>query len=138
MSDTQAGALYDRLRTTPAVSSLLALYAGAPAVFVSPVPEDAILPALVISPPVDESREDTKVTRGTSTTRDILVLINNKGSSLSLDALAEAVKAAVHRQPLSWTGRQGWRCVVVRDSEQPTDDTMLGRAITVVITAQEV
>lgn len=139
MAETQTGAIYERLVGAPALTSLLAVYRAGPAVFSAPpIPEDVVLPAVVLEPPLDEDRLDTKTTRGTTTLRDINVFVDHTGSSLPLERIVRQVKLALHRLPLSWTGQVGWRARVIRETEAPSDGTILGRSLTVEVSAEEV
>lgn len=137
MADTMLGAIYDRLASEAAVTSRLSTYQGDPAIFSGEVPEDATGWWLIIES-LDETHADTKTTRGRDRTWDISAFGPASGSALPLEALVEAVKDALHRRPVSYTGAAGWRARVVADSDAPTDDTMYGRTITVQLSVEEI
>lgn len=137
MANSQLGAIYERLAGEPDVTSRLSTYNGDPAIFSGEVPEDAEGWWLLIEP-TDETHTDTKTTRGRDRLWDLSVFGPASGSALPLEALAEAVKDAFHRRPVSYTGVVGWRARVISDSDAPTDDTMYGRTVTIQLSVEEV
>lgn len=126
--DTFAGAVWERLAASSAVTSKVASYGGQPALFTADrIPEQAALPAVVVKSPADDLAEDTK----TSQHRTVIVYVDcwadAKGSTLGVDRLALAVRDALHRAPVSLTGYTGWRAEVAGPEIVPSDERVYSR-----------
>lgn len=130
-------AIYDRLASEVELVALLAVYNGSPAIFtVDPVPGDAALPYLVTAGTVAQSPFDTKTTRGRDVLRDVRCYAEADGSAVVVEAIAEHVRAALHRLPLSISGFT-W---ILSDCTGPIvadERDVYGRIITLSLMAQE-
>lgn len=94
-------ALYDRLAGDATLTALLATYRGEPAIFtVDPAPPDAALPYIVTAGSVVDNAWDTKTTRGRQVWRDVRCYAPATGSSVTVEAIAERVRALLHRHYL--------------------------------------
>ena len=97
-------ALYDVLVGDAALVLLLATYDVLPAVFtVDPVPEGAELPFIVTAGQVTAMPFDTKTTRGRELWRDVRCYAEADGSAITVEAIAERVRALLHRQTITVT-----------------------------------
>ena len=94
-------ALYDVLTSDGTLAGLLSTYGGQPAVFTTdPAPDDAELPYIVTAGEVAQSPFDTKTTLGREIMRDVRCYADASGSAVDIEAIAERVRALLHRQPL--------------------------------------
>lgn len=95
------GAIYDVLADDATLAGLLSTYGGEPAVFTTdPAPGDAELPYIVTAGEVSQAPFDTKTTRGRDIMRDVRCYADASGSAVDVEAIAERVRALLHRQPL--------------------------------------
>lgn len=95
-------AIYDTLAGDAALVALLSTYEGSPAVFTTdPGPGDAALPYIITAGEVAQSPWDTKTTRGRVATRDVRCYAAASGSAATVEAIAERVRALLHRQTLA-------------------------------------
>ena len=102
-------AIYDRLVDDYDLGVLLASYGGMPAVFtVDPVPGDAELPYVVTAGQAWTRAFDTKTTRGRELMRDVRCYAEADGSASLVEAIAECVRALLHRQLLRIEGFGVW------------------------------
>lgn len=100
-------AIYDRLANDATLAGLLATYGGLPAVFtMDPAPGDATLPYIVTAGEVTQTPWDTKQTRGRELIRDVRCYAADNGSAETVEAIAERVRALLHRHELSVDGYQ--------------------------------
>lgn len=130
-------ALYDKLASDPTLSGLLATYKGLPAVFtVDPVPKDAVLPYIVTAGEVAHTPWDTKTTRGRSVIRDVRCYAEANGSAVVVEAIAERVRALLHRQPLQIGGCH-WLISDVTGPIVADEQGAYGRILTLNLTVQE-
>ncbi len=98
-------ALYERLASDGTLAALLAEYQGEPAVFtVDPAPADASLPYIVTAGSVTDTPWDTKTTRGRQVWRDVRCYAPTTGSAATVEAMAERVRALLHRHYLEVDG----------------------------------
>ena len=101
--------IYDRLSGDATLAGLLATYGGAPAVFTAdPAPGDAELPYIVSAGAVADVAFDTKTTRGREVTRDVRCYAAASGSAATVEAIAERVRALLHRHALTVSGYEVW------------------------------
>src|SRR5690554_2808553 len=129
--------LYDKLASDPTLSGLLATYKGLPAIFtVDPVPKDAVLPYIVTAGEVAYTPWDTKTTRGRSVIRDIRCYAEANGSAVVVEAIAEQVRALLHRQPLQINGYH-WLISDVIGPIVADEQDAYGRILTLNLTVQE-
>jgi hypothetical protein len=104
MGDITA-AFYDRMAGDATLAGYLAEYRGAPAVFTAgTAPEDATLPYIVTGGEVAVSPWDTKTTRGREIWRDLRVYADRDGSAVTVERIAERVRALFHRHRLTVGG----------------------------------
>jgi hypothetical protein len=131
-------ALYERLVGDAALAGLLAEYQGQPAVFtVDPAPADAALPYIVTAGSVVDTPWDTKTTRGRQVWRDVRCYAPATGSAVTVEAMAERVRALLHRDYLEVEGHVTY----LTDVHGPivADETeAYGRILTVRLTLGEV
>jgi hypothetical protein len=130
-------AIYDRLSNDPALVAMLATYGGGPAIFtVDPAPGDAELPYIVTAGEVAQAPADTKTTRGRSLIRDVRCYADADGSAVVVEAIAERVRALLHRQALTIAG---YRWIISNCSGPLVADEKdaYGRIISLSLTAQE-
>lgn len=130
-------AIYDRLAGDATLVDLLANYEGNPAVFTTdPAPGDAVLPFIVTAGEVTQSPFDTKTTRGRNMTRDVRCYAAADGSAVVVEAIAERVRALLHRQPLTIDGH-AWLLSNVTGPIVADERDVYGRIISVSLIAQE-
>lgn len=92
-------ALYDTLSADVTLTSLLSTYEGEPAIFTTdPAPGDATLPYIVTAGEAVQTGFDTKTTRGRELWRDVRCYAAANGSAVTVEAIAERVRALLHRQ----------------------------------------
>jgi hypothetical protein len=131
-------AIYDRLAGDATLTGMLAEYKGLPAIFtIDPAPGDAALPYIVTAGEVTQAPFDTKTSLGRSAIRDVRCYGSASGSAVEIEAIAERVRALLHRQALGIAGFD-W---VISDCFGPIvadEEDSYGRIISLSITAQEV
>ena len=129
--------IFDRLAGDIILTGMLSIYKSAPAIFtIDPAPGDAILPYIVTAGEVTQFPWDTKLTRGRSLVRDVRCYADADGSAVLIEAIAERVRALLHRQALVIDGYQ-W---VISDCGGPIvadESGSYGRIISLSLTAQE-
>lgn len=131
-------AVYDRLMGYANLTALLASYNGSPAIFTNDTaPHDAARPYVIAPGNISEIPFDALNATGQRVTRDVRAYAENTGSALAIEAIARQVRQALHRAPLSATGGQVVRTLVIGGGVAPTDDTLVGRFITVEIVTRE-
>jgi len=98
-------AIYDVLAGDPTLTALLATYEGAPAVFTTdPAPGDADMPYIVSAGEVTAAPFDTKTGNGRQIWRDIRCYAEANGDATVVEAIAERVRALLHRAHLDIDG----------------------------------
>jgi hypothetical protein len=98
-------AIYDVLVGDGTLAGLLSTYGGNPAVFtMDPAPGDADLPYIVTAGEVSQVPFDTKTTRGRTILRDVRCYDEADGSAVTVEAIAERVRALLHRQAVTIAG----------------------------------
>ena len=132
--------IFDRLSSSAELLALLSTYAGAPAIITTtPVPPGVVPPFIVVpSTPMDQTGGwETKNSAGRQWRRDIFLYMRNKGDSSVADDGAELIRDLFHRKHglLTIAGFDVMVCEATGPIEAPTDDTMFGRVVTVMITA---
>lgn len=94
-------ALHARLVGDPILVGLLATYRFEPAIFTTdPPPGDATLPYIVTAGHVSDSAWDTKLEGGRDIRRDVRCYAQQNETAVTVEAIAERVRALLHRQPL--------------------------------------
>lgn len=130
-------ALYDRLTGDATLTALLATYRGDPAVFTTdPAPGDAEMPYIVSAGEITDTAWDTKTTRGREVFRDVRCYAPADGSAATVEAMAERVRALLHRHELAVTG---FTTVVAECSGPITADEQdaYGRVVTIRLLMEE-
>jgi len=126
-----SSALNDRLVADATLVALVSTYRGEAAVFtVDPPPDGATLPYIISAGEVVQTPFDTKNSRGRELWRDVRCYALKNGSAVTVEAMAERVRALLHRQPLTIAGFGVWlaECTgpIVAD-----EDEAYGRIVTV-------
>lgn len=99
------GAIYDVLAGDATLTGMLSVYKENPAIFTTdPAPGDAALPYIVTAGEVSQAPWDTKATRGRDLIRDVRCYAEASGSAVEVEAIAERVRALLHRRPLEIDG----------------------------------
>lgn len=129
--------IYDALTGDEVLAGLLAEYNGSPAVFTTdPAPGDASKPYLVTVGEVSQTPFDTKTTRGRSLIRDVRCYDEASGSAVVVEAIAERVRALLHRQPLTIDGFT-WLVSEVNGPIVADETDAYGRIVSLSLIAQE-
>ncbi len=130
-------ALYSRLAADSTLAALLATYGDAPAIFTTdPAPGDAVLPYIVTAGEVTQTAWDTKTTRGRMAVRDVRCYAADSGSAAAVEAIAERVRALLHRHELVISGYT----TVIADCNGPVtadEADAYGRIVTVTLHIEE-
>ena len=130
-------AIYDVLAGDPTLTGLLAVYNGEPAIFTTdPAPGDATLPYIVTAGEVAQSPFDTKTTRGRVVVRDVRCYTDAMGSAVTVEAIAERVRALLHRQILAITDFD-WVMAFCSGPMAADAQDAYGRIVTVTMTIEE-
>jgi len=130
-------AIYDVLAADGTLTAMLATYGGEPAIFTTdPAPGDATLPYIVSAGEVAQTPWDTKTTRGRVAVRDLRCYTDATGSAVLVEAIAERVRALLHRQTLAISD---FECVVAECSGPLAGDGQdaYGRIVSVRLTIEE-
>jgi len=130
-------AIYDKLAADSTLVGLLTSYKGSPAIFTTdPAPGDAVLPFIVSAGEVSQAPFDTKTTQGRDLIRDVRCYADADGSAVVIEAIAERVRAVLHRQALTIAGYR-W---IISDCTGPItadERDVYGRVISLSLKAQE-
>lgn len=95
-------AIYNVLAGDATLVGMLNTYQGQPAIFTTdPAPGDAVLPYVVTPGEIAQVAFDTKTTRGRDATRDVRCYTAASGSAMTVEAIAERVRALLHRQAIA-------------------------------------
>ena len=130
-------ALYDVLAGDATLAGLLATYQGEPAVFTTdPAPGDAVLPYIVTAGAVAQVPFDTKTTLGRTITRDVRCYAAASGSAVTVEAMAERVRALLHRQTLEIDGFV-WVLAECSGAMAADEQDSYGRIVTVRMVVEE-
>lgn len=133
-----SGAIYERLAGDATLAGLLATYQGNPAVFtVDPAPGDTPLPFIVTAGEATQAPFDTKTTRGRELIRDVRCYADANGSAVVIEAIAERVRALLHRQALNISGYR-WIISDVTGPIVADERDFYGRILSLSLKAQEV
>jgi len=130
-------ALYNILANDATLSALLSTYGGNPAVFTTdPAPGDATLPYIVTAGEVAQTPFDTKTSRGRELWRDVRCYAAANGSAVTVEAMAERVRALLHRQAIVIAG---WVWLLGECSGPIVADELdaYGRIVTVRLVVEE-
>jgi hypothetical protein len=130
-------AIYAKLAADATLTALLSTYEGEPAIFTAqPVPELAAFPYIVTAGDVAQAPFDTKTTRGRTITRDVRCYTAASGSAVTVEAIAERVRALLHRQALAVTDHT-WLMSECSGPIEADEQDAYGRIVTVQITVEE-
>jgi len=131
-------AIYDVLSGDATLTAMLGTYQSAPAVFTTdPAPGDAVLPYIVTAGEVVDTPEDTKTTRGRDVWRDVRCYAPATGSAATVEAMAERVRALLHRQALVIEGFV-WVYALCTGPIVADEPDAYGRIVTVQMRVEEV
>jgi hypothetical protein len=123
--------VYATLTGDAALVGMLATYKGSPAVFTTdPPPSSAQLPYIVTAGDLATNPFDTKDSQGEEIYRDIRCYTPASGSSTLVDAIADRVKALLHRQPLVVDGREVLLASVSGPRSGPVEEKAYARVVT--------
>lgn len=124
-------AVYDRLVADVTLAGLLATYGGGPAVFtVDPAPGNATLPYIVSAGEVAQSPFEAKNALGREVIRDVRCYAAATGSAVTVEAIAERVRALFHRYELTVDEFE----MLVAEASGPVsadEDDAYGRIVTI-------
>jgi hypothetical protein len=130
-------AIYDTLSGDGTLTAMLATYGSNPAVFTTdPAPGDADLPYIVTAGDVSQAPFDTKLTRGRTIMRDVRCYAAANGSAVTVEAMAERVRALLHRQELAIAGFR-WIWAECSGPIVADERDAYGRIVTVRMTVEE-
>ncbi len=134
-----APAIYAKLAASAAVTTRVSAYRSLPAIFTSsPVPVDALRPFVVSAGDISSVPDDCYGgPLGYEIVRDVGCYADANGSSLTINALASAVRAALHRQRLILAGATHIMTVCTNIVVAPSDETIVGRILTFRIRVRE-
>lgn len=131
-------AIYNTLTADAALVALLATYGGQPAVFTTdPAPGDASMPYIVTAGDVVQIPWDTKLTRGREVWRDVRCYAAASGSAVTVESIAERVRALLHRQAIV-IGGFTWVLSECSGAIVADEQDVYGRVLTAKFTIQEV
>ncbi len=118
--------------------ALLGTYEGEPAIFTTdPAPGDAVLPYIVTAGEVVDTPADTKNSRGREVWRDVRCYAPATESAVTVEAIAERVRALLHRQELEIDGFV-WVWALCTGPIAADEEDAYGRIVTVQVRAEEV
>jgi hypothetical protein len=130
-------ALYDHLSGDATLVALLAAYKGSPAIFTTdPAPGDAAKPYVVSAGEITHLPFDTKTGQGREVMRDVRCYAEADGSAVVVEAIAERVRALLHRQALSVSGFR-WLLSSVTGPVVADERDVYGRIVTVMCKLME-
>jgi len=130
-------AIYDVLAGDGTLAAMLSSYGGQPAVFTAdPAPGDAELPYIVTAGEVSQAPFDSKLTRGRTILRDVRCYAAADGSAATVEAMAERVRALLHRQEVAIAGFN-WIWAACSGPIAADERDAYGRIVTVSMTVEE-
>ena len=102
-------AIYERLAGDGTLTAMLATYEGGPGIFTTdPPPGNATLPYVVAAGEVSQAPFDTKTGLGREVRRDVRCYTKAEGSASEVEAIAERIRALLHRHALAIDGYETW------------------------------
>jgi len=124
-------AIYSRLAGDATLMGLVATYHGRPAIFTTdPAPGNASLPYIVSAGEVAQRPLEAKNRRGREVFRDVRCYAPADGSAATVEAMAERVRALLHRHELAVDGFETW--VAAADGPVAADEEdAYGRIVSV-------
>ena len=131
-------AVYDVLAGDGTLTAMLSTYQGAPAIFTTdPAPGDAVLPYVVTAGEVVQTPADTKNSLGRELWRDVRCYAPATGSAATVEAMAERVRALLHRQTMEIDGFV-WVWATCAGPIGADEEEAYGRIVTVTMRVEEV
>lgn len=131
-------AVHLKLSEDTVLAALLAKYNGEAAIFTTdPAPGDAILPYIVAATVPVQTPFDTKITRGRTAWLDVRCYAAANGSAVTINAIAERVRALLHREPLLIDDHI-WIWSECSGPTSADDTNAYGRILTLRVTAEEI
>ena len=129
-----SAAIYGVLSADATLAGMLSTYDGGPAIFsAEPVPFDAVRPFVFWRGALHDAPFGGKVEEitGREVHLDIFVVADASGSSSAIDAIAERVRALLHKVPLAVAGYTNIiaRCVM-GPLNSPADPRVMARVMT--------
>jgi len=117
---------------------MVGTYEGEPAIFtVDPAPGDAVLPYIVTAGEVVDTPADTKTTLGRELWRDVRCYAPATGSAVTVEAMAERVRALLHRQTMEIDGFV-WVWASCDGPIAADEEDAYGRIVTVRMRVEEI
>jgi len=130
-------AIYEALADDATLTAMLATYMGEPAIFTTdPAPGDATLPYIVTAGNVADAAHDTKTRQGRQVWRDVRCYAAANGSAAVVEAMAERVRALLHRHPVDVTGYDN-EVIECAGPITQDDPDAYGRIVTIKLIAME-
>ena len=130
--------IVDYLKGVVAITSLIGQYNSEPAIFSAiPVPEAAPLPYIVAQTIVSDIHDDNSDQTNRIVTRDIQCFTKAQGSTVLVEQIAEAVRAALHRKDMPVVGFNTKLITCTGPIDVPTDVTIYGRLVTATFVLDE-
>ena len=124
-------AIHTLLASDPVIQGLVSQYQGEPAIFTTePAPGDAALPYIVTAGDVSQEPWGTKTTYGRIVTRDVRCYTAASGSAMTVEQIAERVRALLHRQELAVAGFD-WVMAECGGGIAADEQSAYGRIVTV-------
>lgn len=131
-------AIYNKLAGDATLTAMLSTYGGNPAIFtMDPAPGDATLPYIVSAGEASQAPFDTKTSRGRDLIRDVRCYADADGSAITIEAIAERVRALLHRQSLTIAGFD-WIISDVTGPIVADERDHYGRVISLSLKAEEI
>lgn len=131
-------AIYNKLAGDATLTAMLSTYGGNPAIFtIDPAPGDATLPYIVSAGETSQAPFDTKTSRGRDLIRDVRCYADADGSVITIEAIAERVRALLHRQSLTIAGFD-WIISDVTGPIVADERDYYGRVINLSLKAEEI
>ncbi|MEL6576074.1 MAG: DUF3168 domain-containing protein [Pseudomonadota bacterium] len=129
-------ALYETLRADATLTGLIATDLGAPAIFTSyRVPEDVPRPYIVIGGVDGDRPRDAIGADIRDVDRMVHCVADNTGSVALIEQITERVRGLLHRQRLTVPGADFVWMTVQNIATQPTDESLVGRVLTIRLSA---
>lgn len=124
-------AIYNLIVANTTLTALLATYSTAPAVFFSSrVPEDATYPYIWSPGRVGTSITDTKDQIGENFLMDLMVVIQQTGSTKVLNQITRILKSTLHRKATTLTGGNHVGSLVSGPVPAPLTEDLVGTVLT--------
>jgi len=126
--------IYDVLTADSTLTDKLSTYYGVPAIFSNDIiPENAVLPYIVISSPISDIDFGTKDRDGREVIQNVRGYINADTDLRVLDDIMDRVRTLLHRKEgdISVTGYNTLISDTSGGTEAPTEDSVIGQILTI-------